>query len=524
MYRCQFHASFGVQKSLDRFNSLTTLATMPKLPLAETLLRYRTGTAAPVPGRRGIIRGLMSLSAGTFLSRALSLFTMFYVARTLGTAAFGLVNFGVAVVAYATILVGPGLLVWGTRAVAREPQRAGHYLLIINTTQLCLAVVAYTLLLLVGHLLFTPEEQRMAAASGIMLFAVAIGAEWVGQGLERFTLVGISQVVTNLLTFSFTLLLVKSAADMFRVPVAVACAQMIAAAALLTMLWRERSLHFASFALAEAREVIRSALPLGTASAAITVLHYVNNIALQLVHGSTALGLFAAAYRLIEVAGLVPLLLMSAFLPLLSRTYAADFHRTRELLAILISAAISAGCLGAVVLSLDAAAVIDLAYGAAYARSVGVLKILGWAVLPNCAAIAYLTGLIAAGEDRVFVYSVLVGMMIAIGGAVLLVPKFGIAGAAASVAMLDVATWLVIVANYRRIFDRLFLREWVMPVSGAFVAAGVLLVGQAFSIPFVIRLVTAVVLYGMIGLPWTALRELRQAESLRYYGSGSGVR
>src|SRR5512144_1786795 len=67
------------------------------------------------------------------------LVTLGYAARTLGPEHYGMWSFATALTAYATLLLAPGLMTWGTRKVAQQREHAGRILVAVNLTQLILA-------------------------------------------------------------------------------------------------------------------------------------------------------------------------------------------------------------------------------------------------------------------------------------------------------------------------------------------------------------------------------------------------
>ena len=89
--------------------------------------------------------------AGRLLSQALSFVLMIYLARTLGPADFGSLNFAIAIVGYFSILATLGLQVEGVRITAREQQAPVKSVNLIFSLRIYLAICAYFCLIAICY-------------------------------------------------------------------------------------------------------------------------------------------------------------------------------------------------------------------------------------------------------------------------------------------------------------------------------------------------------------------------------------
>lgn len=456
------------------------------------------------PLSTSVAGNLFSIGGGALVSRLLSFAMMLIIARRVGAAGFGLLNFGVAIAAFAAILVGPGFLLWGVRAIAEEPSKAGEYLVLINSVQLLLACASYALLALVLSVGFHHAERQIGLAYGLTIFSLAISVEWVGQGLEQFRLVAAAQIVTSAVLFVAVILTVKSSQQLLYVPLWTASAQVVGALLVLAGLARRDLLHVPRTDFRSWPRVMRQSLPLGLSVAMITILHYVNTIVLQLLRGSEEVGFFSAALRLWEILSAVPGLVSTVFLPRIARIRRTDKESAMEGIRWYVRIIMALAFFPAIVYITDADSVIRLLFSPQYARAAALLRPLGIAVIFNFGAIAYITILLTHSEDRAYMRSILAGLIVAMTGAITLVPTLGAWGATLSIAAIDLATWLTTLPALRRILRSSLLREWIRPlVSGALLATW-LVASRGFVIPFAVRVAVGALGYGAIAFPWAA--------------------
>ncbi len=425
-----------------------------------------------------------------------------YSARVLGPSAFGLLTFGLSVVTGATILVNSGLLVWGVRAIAQNRDQAGPILVIVNGIQIVLAGVAYGALVVVATLFFSPLERQITLVAGTILFAMAGSMQWVCMGLEQFRLLGLSQGAVNLLALLVTVVLVRAPADVTLVPLITSGSQILGAAVLVVLLSRRGWLSFGRIAWPSVGAIIRASLPLGLSGSMLIVVQHTNNVLLQFYRGSAALGLFSAPYSLLEMQTLIIRVIANVFLPRLSRVYTIQPEQLPREMARYVRLMMSAAFLPALLLIVEARPIMQLLYGESFAAASGVLQAIGFALVFNVAASVYTTGLLAMGNDRAYFWSIGAALLLSVGGGVVLVPRYGIVGATAVVASLDMAIWLVTLPAYHRALQRRFLRAWGRPLLAGVALVAWLLLATAGHIGFGFRLLGGIMLYLVLVVPW----------------------
>lgn len=485
--------------------SMTTKCSMTDSSAAGSR-SFAPGTTAIAGGRRSLAANLSVVCFSKGVTILTGLLTLGYAARTLGPAMYGMWACATALTAYATILLSPGLMVWGTRTIARHPERAGRTLLIVNGTQFCLAILAYGGL--TAFALFAVHsglERTIILLASLSLFTEAWNVDWVFAGLERLALsalVGMFLSVGNALALVG---LVRSPGDVLvytALPVSLGLCGIVGGHVLL---YRE-GLRMERPDAGEIIDALADSLPLGAAMALVVVLHHANKLIVYGLLGAEAAGLFAAAFRLVDVAAMFPAVLGGVFLPRLARMVrqssdrAADEARTFARVHMLVAFPVAA------VLICEAPSLVGLLFGRHYLDAVGSVRILSLAVLFNFAICSQTNCLISYGKDREMLAVVVVSTVVSIVGGLFLVPWLGLAGAACAVSGVDLAGWLVSLRSYRQALGRWNLDVWLAPMLGAGLLAmsSQLLQNAGAAIP--IRVAIGAALYG--ACVWPSLRIL----------------
>jgi O-antigen/teichoic acid export membrane protein len=410
---------------------------------------------------------LLSLSGATIASRLIGLITLGYAARVLGPKGYGLAGYGMSVVAYAGILLSPGFLTWGTRAIARDRKRAGEAVAVVALTEVVLATLVYVGLIAFSLTRRDLPERIIVLVCGTALFSSALSVDWVFAGLERMRTPAALSVPGAILSTVGLLVLVQSPADVYTYPLIGIGSSLLMSATGYLLLVRSLKIGLVIPGFARFRRALLESLPLGIMVALSVVLHHANNLIIHAFLGSTALGRFLAAFRLLELITTIPGILASVFLPRLARVVVESPPEACREARLFAQVHMSTAFFIAAFLAVEAPSIITIVYGARYAGAVELLRVMSIAVIFNFAICGYTNCLIAFGHDQVMLLVVLTSAVVSVAGGLLLVPRIGVVGAALVVACIDLSGWLVSLPFYRRRIASLQLATWIWPGLGA---------------------------------------------------------
>lgn len=430
------------------------------------------------------------------MSRAIGLVALGYPARILGPENFGLVGLGTTLAAYASILLSPGLLTWGMRAVARDRARAGEYLVIVNATQIVLACLSYSALVAYSLLFLPIELERLVVlVCGLTLFNAALSVDWVFNGLELMRVPAWIGTVTATLTVVALFSLVHSPQDILVYAALGPAVSLTSIAISYGVLLRRGRVRLIMPGPGAFRQTLLDSLPLGVMAALVVILHYANNLIVQAYLGTLTLGVFLAAFRLLELTIIVPSVLAAVFLPRLARFVVTNTGAAVRDARVFAQVHMIAAFFIAALMFAEAPTIIDIVYGSKYIGAIELLRVMAVAVIFNYAICGYTNCLISFGRDRVMVMVVVVSAVVAVGGGLWLVPRIGALGAALVVAGIDFSGWLVSLPFYRRTIGTLQFEIWLRPMLGGLCVTVTCLLLQVVGMPFWIRVPVATLAY-----------------------------
>jgi O-antigen/teichoic acid export membrane protein len=460
---------------------------------------------------------LRSVAVATAVSKLLTLASLGYAARVLGPESWGLVGSSLAAVAYASVLLSPGLMTWGTREIARDRERSRSSLVMVNLPQLVLAVGAFCTVAAVGEMLVAGALARaVLLVSATALFAQALSADWVFDGHERADVPVRLQMVVSAARLAAVVWLCRSPADALRYAAILPLCLGVQALAGYALLYRRGWFRLCWPGLAALGQAARDAWPLGATMALFVLIHNANTLILEAAHGSAATGQYLAALRFVEMASVVPGVLGTVFRPRLARVGWKNPAAAAAEARLFARLHMLAGWLFAPLVFAEAPGIIFWLYGAQYAQAAVLLRIFSVAVLANYLVCGYTNCLVAFGRDRVMLRAMLAAGVVSVGAGCLLTPGWGPAGGAVAASLIHPAGWLVALPAYRRTVGSLELAGWTRPLAAAAAMIGVCWGLDQLGAGPLSRFAAATVVYGAIaGRCWI---ELQQAALERLSG------
>jgi O-antigen/teichoic acid export membrane protein len=263
--------------------------------------------------------------------------------------------------------------------------------------------------------------------------------------------------------------------------------------------------------LAEIRVALASAIPLSITAVLVVLLRYANGLILNAYLGTLALGVFYAAFRLVELASIVPNLVSSVFLPRLSFQVANHRERAHAQARLYAQFQMVGGFFLSAMFFAEAPSIIQIIYGAQYVGAVELLRVMSIAVLFTFAIVSYTNCLIAFRQDWAMVRILVVSCIVGIGSGFALVPLIGSIGAALAFSLINFSGWLVSLPIYRQVIGSLQLGVWKMPAVGSLMLILTAIISQRLGIPLWLRLPFELIAYAFINREIiTTLRLSRQ--------------
>lgn len=419
------------------------------------------------------LRNIARLTAGDFLARTLSFIAFVYLARVLGVTSFGVLEFASSVLTYLLLLADAGIERWGTREAAKTG----------DVRQLVARVVPLRLLLATGAFVFIlatlslfpayPHLRTMLVLFALTLFPQAMNLKWVFMGEEKMSAVARGLVLAQVIFAGAVAVFIHSPERLVWVPVLRLVSDSAATAYFVWLFKRAHGGFGLALDIAWVKQAIRPALTMGISQAMGLLNYNFDSVLLGFLSGAMVVGWYNAAYKPVIIALALPMTYFLGLYPALARSYVADRDEFRglvrksvELSAVFVVPLVVGGML-------LADPIIGLLYGANYASSAAPFRILVWSAALVILRSTYAEALRATGHHKLDLRCALVSASLNVGLNLLLIPPYGMMGAASATVAADVV-WLVMAYYY--------FRGRVLPEHGLPVLRGPVIGGIAMGL------------------------------------------
>jgi O-antigen/teichoic acid export membrane protein len=378
---------------------------------------------------RHVARNFMALVSGEAVSRVIAFAVTVFIARVLGAEGYGVIAFAAGVNLYFSKLADFAVEWVGSREIAKQRDQMESLVAAVMGTRLVFVCLLTVLSILLVRLFMSGPERDVLALYLITMIPLAASTKWVHLGLEDARPIGLARVLGETAGLMIVLAVMMQAVELWVPPVAQVVSELLVALYLFIVL-RRRGYRFGlSLDLKLALPVFRAGLPLVLHMLLGLFIYNSDLIFLRMFRDSEQVGYYAAAYTLISLVCNLGISYGMSLTPALTRLGpGSDAERSQYHTAIAqvfaVTVPISIG--GALL----AGSIILMAFGEQYSASVLALQILIWSVpLSICRNVPW-AGLIARHREDLLLRAVAVGAAINILLNLLLIPVYGILGAA----------------------------------------------------------------------------------------------
>lgn len=373
------------------------------------------------------------VSLGQFLQMALALAVVPVATRYLGDEQFGVYSLASVLMYFVFLFNDLGLNTYFTREVARDTTAAQRWF--ANALGLKLATLLPALLFLPALWLVPSlnDDARWAIVifcgygilSSFFQLSFAVFRAYERMGYETFILVAEKIVISG---FGIALLVQGYGLLWFCGVFLVGGAVSLA----LSLFFIHKNFFPLKFSLEPqfSRQLLRRALPFGLSMFLVNVYDRVDILMLTAMTSASEVGLYAAAYKLLSLTNLVPMILVTALFPALSREAALGseeaariFTKGLKYLTFLALPMIA----GAMVLADE---LVVFMFGPEFQKAAPALQILSWVSGILFLNIFLATLLTAANQQKKLVYVQICGLITNVSLNLILIPKYSFVGAA----------------------------------------------------------------------------------------------
>jgi O-antigen/teichoic acid export membrane protein len=423
---------------------------------------------------------LVQMSAG-ILNKLLGVALIIYAARQLGTDGFGQYAFVLSLHTIFYIFTDFGLGILTVRDLAQNPKEESRYFTNIVTLRCLLSILAgggmIGTVVLLGH---PPAIVQLTIILAVALFfnCNIDTATSIFNAHQRMEIPSAVSVIANTFRVTASLgVLVAHGGVMALIWVHAIYAVVHMSILFWILLYFIRPVFSLDFQFW--KKMLKQAYPLALASLFSIIYFRVDAIMLASMRGQDAVGIYSAAYRLLEFTLIIPTYYSAAIFPVIAASYQNNPKRflliyRRSLKYMWIISLPMA--MGAVIL---APRFISMLFGEPYAASVPVLSVLMWTFVLIAINSINPIYLIVMGKQKIVTILILIGMIINVVFNFIFIPQYGELGAAwvtLGSEFINVLLFIIVLIKPLEMKSRM-LRHFIRPMIAVVVmAAGLIFV------------------------------------------------
>src|ERR1035438_8198033 len=331
---------------------------------------------------RQLLRGVVSLGSGELLARLFGILTVILLGHMYGVVILGVYALAQSISQYLQPLIDFGLRHVGARLMARFPGSASEIMQRVQRRRLGMAAAVLPLVLLYSVLARLPLDMKIFLFVFAAISAMyALSLDWAAWGREQLRLVGLAKAIVPA-SILLCLVIAIGSQHLLAWLVVGNLIGYALQALVFWMWWKRHQREIGEQQLGVA--AIGEALQWGRTS--IMGLAWLSNLAfvtidmlmLGVMSNPEQVGLYSAAYRVLNQVLVTYYLLTNVLYPQLARQTAVErlgMLRPRILLTLLAS-----GTALAVLVAVFRRPVLSLLFGHAFAAAAPLLLLLAWCV------------------------------------------------------------------------------------------------------------------------------------------------
>lgn len=388
------------------------------------------------------------LVVAQLIEKAANFFLIVLLVRYLSETEFGRYGFIASYVALLNVLVGLGLATLCTREISRDPDRAPKILKAALIPMLISSILTFAVIR--WSIIWTKPGQADVAAA-VQLAAVALILSGfsslmgtVPRAHERMLYVAVPRLVNRVLMFLLCLVAVPLGFKLVGVFSILALSNLVE---LIMQVWFCRAIfrvrpsrHF------DARlcwVLLKESLPLALTGIFIAIYYRIDSVMLSYMKGDRQVALYTAAYSLAFVSLFLATSYHQATYPLLSKLYVNARGNLQRVYRLSMKYLVIFGLPASAGMALLAPRLVVLIFGERYADSVGAVQILTAAFLLMVVNGFMGYTLVAAGSQRYMARIVGAGAFLNVSLNLIIIPKYGILGAASTTVFSELCAFIL---------------------------------------------------------------------------------
>jgi O-antigen/teichoic acid export membrane protein len=403
-----------------------------------------------------VIKNTLYIFAGRS-SNAVFLFLLaLVVSRQLGPALFGIFSFLTAVVVAANCFSNLGLDTWMVREVTKTPSQGKLYLSNILGLKIGTSLITLVLVFLIFRMTDLPQAtlNLLWILSISLLFNTISQTLWhYGNCFKEFFYHSVLWAASNIIKAGFGVTLVLLFHELEPLVWGVVVAEAISLILSFYVVRRRFGLFVPEFQFAVWKDFLIRSAPIAMGMIFSVLYFRLDIVMLQLMTEEKVVGFYSAAYKLFEVAVVLPHSFMLVLFPTLVEEYHSDRSqfKNRFKKALVIYSLIGGSI--ALVLWVFSHGIITLMYGDKFFPSADILDVLSSAILLFFISFLLSNVLIASGREKINTWNLVGATVLNIILNLVWIPQYGAIGAAWATLFCETALVAILSLQVQKSFE-----------------------------------------------------------------------
>lgn len=349
---------------------------------------------------------------------------------------------------YLILISDFGTRILGIRELAQRGTVQNDFIRGIWVLRISLSVgiiLLWSLLLLIAPI--SSPRNWLMWLFGLAVIPMGFSTEWIFTGFERLGTVAISRILRNSIYITLIFFTVNTIKDVFWAPILFCFSHLISSSYLASIAIRWRILPSLSSNLNRLKEIFILSVPLGISAAMIQIYYFLDTILLGILRSPKELGYYSAAYKIILFLLAVSEAFGTALLPTFSRLVEkSGIQKIHEILPEIVNLLLWLGIAMTVGTFILAEDVIIFLFGESFLMGAPAMMILSGTLFAVFGNLPFGILLLAMKREKKYTVAVSCAAGTNLVLNLILIPLFGIIGAAVATVLSELCVWAI----YRR--------------------------------------------------------------------------
>lgn len=438
--------------------------------------------------------GLLLIS--NIITYGLAFIFMMYSARYLGVENFGIISFALAFSGITVIFADLGLSSLTARDVARDKTLSEKYIKNIGPIKLFLSLFTLISTIAVVFIMgYTIEV--IGIVTLITLYSLFGSFSYMFYALfqahERMEYQAVGLVLNSLLLLGGAIFLIYNKMDVISFALLYFFTGLIVFLYTVIICGWKFILPKMEVDLSFWKTLLKTSLPISLLIILYTITFRVDTVLLSILDGNTSVGIYSAAYRLIEVLIFIPTVFTASIYPVFSRFHVSSEKSLKTGYTTSFKYLAFLGLPIAVGVTLLSDKIIFLIYGAQFTESILALQILIWAI--PVIFISYVSGtiMISINKQNAAIKIIIICMIVNIVLNLIFIPSFSFVAASVSTVITELIEMVLFTYFLFKFICKVNIKDTIMKPIIASLIMGLFIFYTDLN--FYVQIITAACIY-----------------------------